>query len=614
MCGIAGIISKSKVERSVVKKMTDTIAHRGPDGEGFWFNDNNTLGLGHRRLSIIDLSDNGKQPMHYLEGRYTIIFNGEIYNYIELREDLISKGYHFKSGSDTEVLLALYDFKKEKCLDDLDGMFAFAIWDNKTEQLFCARDRFGEKPFYYSYLQNEFIFCSEIKGLLAVGVSKELNPPLLYSFIETSHVLHNPNAPEETFYKHINRLPKAHYMLVDAKLSIEVKRYWSLDSIKVNNEITFENAKTKFLELFTQSIARRLRSDVPVGSSLSGGLDSSSIVSLISKLDVKVQHTFSARFANFKRDEGKYIDIATQHLKVNKHFVWPDENSFLEEFQNMLWHQDEPIGSASIYAQYCVMKKAKEEGVTVLLDGQGADEILAGYEYYLDFYLQSVYHQHPENYQAELSTIQQLHSHLNFEDQTLKSIETPKLRKKPFINPLLMLTKPKIYKRIKNNWPLAGFYSSDFIDSVTDKFKVEYKGEYNINQYLKHSLMTDNLEDLLRYSDRNSMAHHREVRLPFLSHNLVEFLFSLPEEMKIYKGWTKYILRSAMADLMPNEITWRVDKVGYEPPQTNWMKHAKINDMVNEAFSKLQKNSVLSKTASLTESNIWPILATLQLQ
>jgi asparagine synthase (glutamine-hydrolysing) len=613
MCGIAGILSANKIDKYRLETMSKTIAHRGPDGEGFWFNSNYTLGLAHRRLSIIDLSENGKQPMQYMDGRYTISFNGEIYNYIELKQDLIQKGYHFKSDSDTEVLLALYDLKKEECLQYLDGMFAFAIWDNQLQQLFCARDRFGEKPFYYNIDENGFKFCSEIKGLLAAGASKALNNVLLFSFLETAHVLHHPEHPEQTFYKNIYRLPKAHYLIIDLSLNFKIHQYWSLDKITANSTINFEEASAKFSALFSESISRRLRSDVPVGSSLSGGLDSSSIVSVIQQLGTKAQHTFSARFQNFHRDEGHFIDILTKDISVHKHFVWPDEQTFIDEFQKMLWHQDEPIGTASIYAQYAVMKKAKEEGITVLLDGQGADEILGGYEYYLGFYLKSIYKNAPSIYQKELAIMRGLHMHMTFKDLNLQSDNKnlPKANKR--INPFLRIIKPEIYKRIKHNLPLPGYYTKDFVYDVSERIPMSYKGKYDLNDYLKYSVKQDNLEDLLRYSDRNSMAHDREVRLPFLSHELVEFLFTLPVEMKIHNGWTKYILRDAMKNIMPNEITWRVNKVGYEPPQSKWLQNKRISNLANDAFSALKDKRIIDQSSMLKEDQIWTVLATLNL-
>ena len=598
MCGIAGIISTKAINVSSLIKMSDSIKHRGPDGEGVWTNEENTVGFAHRRLSIIDLSENGKQPMHY-DDRYTITFNGEIYNYLELKKDLIEEGYRFKTNTDTEVLLALYSKEKEKCLHKLDGMFAFVIYDKMEKKIFGARDRFGEKPFYYMFKNKEFIFCSEIKGILTSGNDESINFKILYNFLQTSHILHNYDKPEETFYHSILKLPKANYFTIDENLNLTILPYWDLNTIKQNTTITFEEAKTEFTRLFNESIRLRLRSDVPLGSSLSGGLDSSTIVATIARLNQTSQHTFSARFKNYHRDEGKYIELVTNNLKVSKHYVWPDEEMFIEDFEKMFWHQDEPVSSASIYAQFAVMKKAKEEGVTVLLDGQGADEILAGYEYYLDFYLADVYKNQPNNYKSTLKEYSTLHKHLSFEDLALKKDVAVSGKK---INPLLKFYKPKTYYLLKNNIPLPGFFSKEFMYSFKENPKPKNVSYQSLNDFLKYSVSTNNLEDLLRYSDRNSMAHAREVRLPFLSHKLVEFLFTLPAEFKIYKGWTKYLLRESMKDILPNEITWRVDKVGYEPPQTNWLRHKKISELTMHAFEKLQAKNIIHKNAKLSDN------------
>lgn len=610
MCGISGIISNDKADKLKLEKMTTSIAHRGPDGHGYWYNSEGNVGFGHRRLSIIDLSEKAAQPMTY-KNRYTITFNGEIYNYIELKKELEKDGAVFYSDSDTEVILALFDKYGNDCLEKLDGMFAFVIYDAVKQEIFGARDRFGEKPFYYHYSPGKvFLFCSEIKGLIACGIDTTWNNSVLLGFLETSHQLHNAEAPTQTFYRSVHRLEKAHYFTIGKDLKLHTYKYWSLDKVQFRTGLKFEDAKTEFKHLLTESVRLRLRSDVSVGSSLSGGLDSSTIVSIINTLyKGKEQHTFSARFENFSRDEGKYIELATQHMKVNRHYVWPDENSFVNSFQKMLKFQDEPVGTASIYAQYCVMEKAKEEKVTVLLDGQGADEILAGYEYYLDYYLQYIYHSQPEKYSNFLNEFSSLHRHLKFIDHRNPQTSTPTQH----INPLLRFLKPKIYRQIKNKLPLPGFYTNDFAFSF-DRNPIHKKPEFkDLNSFLKYSIQTDNLEDLLRYSDRNASAHSREVRLPFLSHHLVEFMFSLPAEFKIQKGWTKYILRESIKDLLPNDITWRVDKVGYEPPQDKWLQNPVIREMAHTAIERLQKKNIVNKGAQLDQKYFWPVLSTLEL-
>jgi asparagine synthase (glutamine-hydrolysing) len=391
MCGIAGIykLNNASVKMEELKKMTDVIIHRGPDGEGHWINESSKVGFGHRRLSIIDLSENGKQPMHYANGRYTITFNGEIYNYIELRKELIQKGYQFISDSDTEVLLALYDLKKEKCLQDLDGMFSFAIWDEKEQILFCARDRVGEKPFHYYLDEHQFVFASEIKQFWEAGINKSVDQQKIMKYAEFG-IIDEVDDITKTFYNNIKRLDSAHYLIIGAKKNVHINKYWDIDLNAPKFNGTIEQAAEKFLELFTESIRLRLRSDVPVGSSLSGGLDSSSIVMLIDALKGKEikQNTFSARFNNFDKDEGVHIEAVVKACKnLEVHYTWPDKNYFEQVFDKVTYHQDEPFGSTSIIAQYAVMELAKKNNVTVLLDGQGADEYLAGYLFYYQKYL-----------------------------------------------------------------------------------------------------------------------------------------------------------------------------------------------------------------------------------
>lgn len=539
MCGIAGILSfvQSEGLDFEIKKMTDVIQHRGPDGEGHWINQIKQVALGHRRLSILDLSKNAKQPMHF-KNRYTITFNGEIYNYIELKAELEKQGYSFFSSSDTEVLLALYDWKQEACLQLIDGMFSFAIWDEEKAELFCARDRFGEKPFHYCLHQNRFIFGSEMKELWTVGVPKVKNDAMVHYFQENLST-QNPSCLEETFYKEINRLVHGHWMKVNLKGQIQIEKWYDIDWKKQDCQLNFEDACTEFNRLFQLGLSRRFRADVPIGTSLSGGLDSSSIVCNIANYTDNqniTPNTFSARFKNFKKDEGYYIDQVIEKTDFNPYTTWPTGEEMLNDFEKLCYHQEEPFGSSSIYAQYRVQQLAKEHHTTVLIDGQGADEILAGYVTYYYQYLQSLFKTKPY---FSMFRIREQRSFIEF--------HTPhKGLKKALI-------KGFNYYEIKNK-----------VKPIPNPKR--------LNEHLYQSTMCGPLQELLRYADRNSMAHSREVRLPFLFHELVEFCFSLPDEYKLKLGWTKYIMREAFKEVLPPEICWRKEKVGYEPPQEEWMK------------------------------------------
>lgn len=559
MCGIAGIVLIGRnVNVSSLKKMTDILIHRGPDGEGQWVNPENHAGLGHRRLAIIDLSDAAAQPMHSANGRYIIVFNGEIYNYIELREQLIKEGHSFKTQSDTEVLLKLYELKKAKCLQELDGMFAFAIWDEKEKELFCARDRFGEKPFYYHHVPGKhFYFASEMKALWKAGVPKGMNPDRVKLYLERNSIF-SPNDLSETFYQGIEQLNASGYILLNSNLELKKDTYYKIETGKIDLKITEADAAECFRILLTESVRLRLRSDVPVGSSLSGGLDSSSIVMLMDQLkgDTTNQNTFSARFKGFAKDEGKFIHEVVKSCKnVTCHEVWPTGEQMIEDMDKVMYHQEEPFASASIFAQWKVMELARQKKVTVLLDGQGADEYLAGYLYFYPHYFQHLFHSYPRIYNKEYSNYMKLRGDTAIKKKTLG--EKASLRMK------------------------IGRIKQIILDQQKDP------NQNNSFRSLLHYQTTfQSLPALLRYADRNAMAHSREVRLPFLSHHLVDFAFTLSDQLLIKNGWTKYVLRKAMEPVLPKDITWRVDKIGYEPPQEDWMKNEAVHSRIQLAREK----------------------------
>jgi asparagine synthase (glutamine-hydrolysing) len=578
MCGIVGIISRNRNENIefLVKNMADSIVHRGPDGVGYWTSECERVSLGHRRLSILDLSVQGKQPMHYLD-RYTITFNGEIYNYIELRDLLEKKGYKFKSSTDTEVLLALYDLKKEECLNDLDGMFAFAIWDNVKETLFCARDRFGEKPFYFYNNDQEFAFASEIKALWARGIEKLSNEKLVFNYLFFNN-LHNPNDLSETFYSNIHQIKPSHFIIIGKEGQILVnKKYWDLNINEIDYAISTEQASLLFTELLYNSVNKRLRSDVPVGSSLSGGLDSSSIVSIISSINKNssnsaIQKTFSAKFPGFAKDESYFINLVRDRIESKNFDCFPSKTDFIENFDKIIQFHDEPFISASVFAQYEVMKLAKENNTKVILDGQGADEILCGYPGLVDSYFFEI--RKKKEYSQIMREFRktQISNVINNYKRRKVNYRLKSLLGNSNIN-ILMLKKIQLLNLG------CGMINSDYFhDMKIHKFSNKYIFD-TLNDALYHSTMCGGLQDLLRFADRNSMANSIEVRLPFLSHNLVEFVFKLPSSMKVKLGFTKYVLRDSMSALLPEEITWRKDKIGYEPPQNDWIKDLEISNI-----------------------------------
>lgn len=592
MCGIAGILSPDtrNVSGQRLQNMTSAMKHRGPEGDGLWINEENTVGLGHRRLSIIDLSEAGRQPMHYLD-RFIITYNGEIYNYPEIKESLVRKGYVFLSHCDTEVILAAYACYGKDCLQFFDGMFAFAIWDRVNQTLFCARDRFGEKPFYYTYSQERktLVFASEMKSLWAGGISKKMDNEMLLNYLTLGWVQSAANK-QQTFFEDIVSLPPSHYLFYKFEKEndpyIEIKSYWDIDKETVITNYSGDFIKQNFLDLFATSVKRRLRSDVPIGSSISGGLDSSSIVAIVNKVlgVLPNQKTFSAVFPGFERDESKYIDEVTRHFKIKNFKITPTADTFVKDFEKLLYHQEEPFQSSSIYAQYKVYQLAKQNGVTVILDGQGADETLAGYSKYYHWYWQERVASHKwKEVKQEIKLAKDNGQPINWSWKNylaafLPSVAATQLR--------------KTYSQKQSNHPDITW---DFFSHNYDRTKFFKPAVSKLNDILYFNTMQFGLEELLRYADRNSMAHSREVRLPFLNHELVQFVFSIPSSYKIKEGFTKQLLRISMDELLPKSIVWRKDKIGFEPPQKQWMHNAEVKDLIHESRKKLVKNGILKK-------------------
>jgi asparagine synthase (glutamine-hydrolysing) len=594
MCGISGILLHGSNTRAPVhlKKMTDALAHRGPDGEGFWSNDDNTVHLGHRRLSVIDLSGQAAQPMHFAN-RYRIVYNGEIYNYVEIRSFLLNKGYHFSTQSDTEVILAAYDYWKEKCLQHFDGMFAFAIWDEKTERLFAARDRFGEKPFYYYEDTDNFIFASEMKALWAIGVDKKMDNKMLLNYITLGHV-QNCIDKEQTFFEDIYSLPAAHYLTYEpgANQLSKITRYWSLNK-EMKIDIQAADAIEKFTDLFTMSVKRRLRSDVALGTSLSGGLDSSSIAYTIDQLkknsaDKANIQTFSAVFPGFENDESTYIQSVSAGLNIINHQTQPTAADLIKDFEKLCYHQEEPFTSSGIFAQYKVFELAKNNDVKVLLDGQGADEILAGYPRYIHWFLQEVLSRNKLGAtQIEKKAFRKNNQPFRWDIKNMVAAFLPS-------HAAMHLEKLEYRKTISHP-----DINPDFLNQLKHQ---EWVGIHKpivtkLNDIIHFNITEMGLEELLRFADRNSMAHGVEVRLPFLNHELVEFVFSLPSQLKMHAGWTKFLLRQTMNKKLPDEIVWRKEKVGFEPPQKNWMNDNNVKDYIFEAKKKLANAGILTKQA-----------------
>lgn len=545
MCGIAGIwrTQNDSVSIAELKKMTDTIVHRGPDGEGHWLSVNKNVGFGHRRLAIIDLSEGGAQPMSYANHRLTITFNGEIYNYIELKETLQKKGYSFQSRSDTEVVLALYQEYGTHFLPMVDGMFAMAIWDEETQELFCARDRMGEKPFFYYQDQTQFIFGSEIKEIRALQAQVDPDLDKLQSFVNTGQI----STQKQSFFKGIKVLSPAHSLLLKGG-SIESKRYWSIDLQKKIGHSNQEDMVSEFATLFKTSIDRRMRMDVDYGTSLSGGLDSSAIASVIANRTEKQLKTFSARFKNSDLDEGKWMQYVLNKYQLANEKVYPQFEDLIERIDIITSHQEYPILGSSMHAQWSVMELVKQNRIKVLIDGQGADEFLCGYKEFKYFAIWDAF------YQGNLSRFWK--------------------EKKLFDQ----------YFSPKENIGM-GFLAYPILNRL-GKTPKEWQFGTNLRERLKYAVEND-LSNLLMSADRNSMAHSIEVRLPFTNHELIEYTFKLPSNLLYENGETKSVLRKSMKDILPEEILSRKDKIGFAPPQSTWLLSEEGKMLVLESEKKL---------------------------
>ncbi len=582
MCGIAGILSQNKqlISRERILSGISVLHHRGPDSQGLYLKEN--IALAHKRLCIIDLSEKASQPFNY-RNRYSLVYNGAVYNYIELRKDLEKKGFSFHSDSDTEVVVAAYAAYGKDCLALFDGMFAFAIWDEETKKLFAARDRMGEKPFFFYYDGEQFLFASEIKAFWNMNISREINPAMMYNFLTIGYTS-NPGDPQETFFRNIHKLPPASYIEYYLKDEPVIEKYWFPES-KIIENYNEKASIEKFTELLKNSVKKRLRSDVAIGSSLSGGLDSSSIVAVCKALNANYSHKcFTASFEGFEKDETKFAKIVADKFGLELFPVTIDTENITTLMDQVMEQQEEPVSSGSPLAQYKVYQAAKENGVSVVLDGQGADEILGGYHKYYSWYWQELFRKGKLAASGELEATR---AHDIFQPFSLKH----KLAAR-FPDLFAALWQSRKAKMASNSFDL----DRNFAFSNKRNFYYSLPPTHDLNGALFFNSFVYGLEELLRLADRNSMAHAVEVRLPFLSADVVSFMFSLPAEAKIKKGWTKYLLRKSMEPVLPAEIVWRKDKNGFEPPQKQWMNEKNVKDAIQEAKRTLVKNNFLNES------------------
>lgn len=551
MCGISGIIHKdgSPVTHDEIGSINDLIAHRGPDGNGVFFA--HGMALGHRRLAILDVSPAGHQPMSYA-GRYVITFNGEIYNYLELRDQLCSEGYVFASATDTEVILAAYDNWGAGCVSRFNGMWAFALYDKQKQEIFCSRDRFGVKPFYYADTAERFVFGSEIKQILAGARGAAVaNMEAVRDFLVEGYHGHT----SETFFRGIHSLRAGHNLTFALKAnSFREECYYALDIRSGLPELDAKSATELFLADLKRAVNYQLRSDVKVGVCLSGGLDSSSLAGLsaiaYNANAVGRMQAIHARSSEKETDESSYAMELAAHSDIELSVIEPTAEEFIDAIDEVVYLQEEPFATPSVFMQYFLFQKAKRIGCKVMLDGQGSDEILLGYERYYSAHLHSM---------AAWPAMREIFSIENNSRLSFRAI----------VGNLVYFSIAGIRIRILQR--KFSFLKKEYTQDFPNIAKLA-KGVRNIREMQKMEIESFQLPHLLRYVDRNSMRHSIEARVPFLDHQLVETCYGISSTLKIRDGWTKHILRVAMHGLVSQKILWRRNKLGFEAPTASWIK------------------------------------------
>jgi asparagine synthase (glutamine-hydrolysing) len=561
MCGIVGVLGRPSAQREWLKGLADRgvrrLTHRGPDACGVWTAPG--IALGHTRLSILDLSANGNQPMHDESGRWTLVYNGEVYNYVELRDQLRDHGHSFRGESDTEVVLAALIEWGDAALERFNGMWALALWDERKQQLFVARDRAGKKPFYYSNLPDgSFAFASEISPLLEFGAPSRVNRQAAFDFLTQGTYGH---LGDETFFQDITQLPAAHLGRISPGGSLQVRRYWDIPVVGRRDRIPYDDAfRRRFRDLLTDAVGIRLRSDVPVGATLSGGLDSSAIVLLVEQISGGAPlHVFTSQFPGTTHDETSYFDAVVARMRhpiVHRAEIHSDD--WASDLLTVLRHQEEPFGDTSILAHFALMRSARAEGVPVVLNGQGGDELLLGYPSMVTAYLGA----------------QVARGNTSAFSDAFRWAAACGMGRATMLRNVLGATLPLAARnRIRKQFVrrMALRVSPALRESVTlDRF--EDDGRDSLSSYLRQVFTRFAIPHLTHYDDRNAMAVSVEGRMPFLDTRLVELMFSVEGEALFARGFTKRVLRESLADVLPPSIVNRRDKIGFYTPLSKWLQ------------------------------------------
>lgn len=569
MCGIAGYISRDGrlADRSLIETMTCAISHRGPDGDGLHVD--GPVALGHRRLAIIDLSEAAAQPMRDKRTDRTIVFNGEIYNYLELRSKLQAEKYCFETQSDTEVILAAYDRWGPACVERFNGMWALAIHDPRQDTVFCSRDRFGVKPFYYLDTRESFSFGSEIRQLLPLTAKRVANKQVLLDYLSFAVT----ERGDETFFAGIRRLPPGSNLIYHVPTGgYEIRRWYRVEP---RSEPTGDPITT-WRELFTDAVRLRLRSDVRVGTCLSGGLDSSSVAVVAAQLNREAGNPRFAAVTAASQDQGNdetaYAQMVVDKAGLEWHRITPQFEDFAAALPQVVRAQEEPFASPSVCMQFFVMQEAKRAGLIVLLDGQGGDETLLGYDRYGISHIKDVFQS--DGFNASLRAAKAL-SNNNANLDLRRQLAFLAY----FSSPAVRWTNYRMRLRTLKQFPSLRHFRDRYGRPLT-----------SVQDVQRREIEEEIIPHLLRYEDKNSMWHAVETRLPFLDYRLVEFALGLPPEQKMADGWTKLVLRKTMRGILPDEIVWRRRKIGFEAPDRIWLGNIYDQMLKTVQDSSLMKN------------------------
>ena len=555
MCGISIAVNRRNnvVAPDFIKNMTDKVIHRGPDDEGYYFGDN--FAFGHRRLSIIDLSQTGHQPMK--RKHLWITYNGEVYNYLELKDELKSLGHSFQTTSDTEVILAAYDQWDKEAFTRLNGMWSFAIYDSVKNEIILCRDHFGIKPLYFTRTANWFLAGSEIKQFTVFPeLKKVLNKKVAANFLVNGSL----NYSDETFFQDVHQLRAGHFLRYDlGSHQSKVYQWYDLaKSAKVVSE-NFDKAVLHVGNLFRESVRIRMRSDVRVGSCLSGGLDSSSIVCSTHRQGLANPDfsTITSCYHDMRYDEQHFSDEVTKQTGFSSLKVFPELNHLLDELDKMIYHQDQPFSTASHYSEFKVFQKARENGMIVMQGGQGSDEYLCGYGEFFVARLREL-----------VRSFEWVNAWRHLRQKASHNGTSLESELGSFVRSAYMLRVKKIIKRLLGRREYS--WLSKPWQLLADSCLVDF-GRDNVRDLSIAQIGHSSIPYQLHSEDRNSMLFSIESRLPFLDHRLVEYGIGLPSSYKIRKGFTKAILREAM-DELPELIRKRKDKMGFVAPDADWVR------------------------------------------